>query len=314
MEKEQFYNMIEQYLDGSLSGEALEAFEQRLQTEPDFVEEVALHRKLQEELGNAQKRQLRSKLDALRKDFTQKEETKVVPIDSNQKWKIMVSVAASFLVLSLAFWYFVLRGPEKPKIVDDTPPVNNEDPTPQKEDQIKEIEDPTRLVEDKTDPEKKTDPVETPPPPENLLANFEPNPELEDLIAQNGTVGDFEFSIEKPEKNKAFVLTDNKIEIQFSGMLSTSAIENENNLEVAIYNNDPQNFKSKKRIAKFQIPLEKDTSEDDEGIAFIEKDVYYFDLQKTLTLDPGLYYYLIQQKGNSTTLFTGRFEAKHLDE
>ena len=56
MEKEQLYNIIEAYLDGTLSGEELTAFEQRLKSEPDLAEEVELHRKLQNELGNAQKK------------------------------------------------------------------------------------------------------------------------------------------------------------------------------------------------------------------------------------------------------------------
>ena len=312
MEKEQFYYMIEQYLDGTLSGEALKAFEQRLQTEPDLVEEVTFHRKLQEELGDAQKRQLRSKLDVLRNEFIQKEDSKIVAIDRKQNFRTLISVAAGILVLVFAIWFFFFKPPVEQEIAEDDPPTEKESIDPN-ESPIKEIEDPSNLAKDQSDPDKdpkEKDKIEDIVPNNNLLANFAPNPELEDLIAQNDSNEEFEFSAEKPETGEVFQLNNGKIDLEINGMLFTSELKDENNFEVTIYNNNPQNYTSKKSIATFPLNLEKDTSEEGDGLAFATKDRYFYSLKKSLSTKPGLYYFLITQKGKTDPLYTGKFEVK----
>ena len=125
MEKAQLYELIEQYLEGNLSGEELEQFELRLQTEPELKEEVELHRKLQNELGDTQKRLLRSRLDVLRKEFTDsEEETKVIPIQRKSNLRVIISIAAGILILVFTFWLFFFKTPEKQEIVkDDETPI-----------------------------------------------------------------------------------------------------------------------------------------------------------------------------------------------
>ena len=79
MSREDLYNIIEAFLAGDLDDDARTAFEQRISSESELAQEVELHRKLQAELGNAPKRNLRTKLDTLSKEFTLKEsEEKVV--------------------------------------------------------------------------------------------------------------------------------------------------------------------------------------------------------------------------------------------
>ena len=155
MEKEQLYNIIEAYLDGTLSGDELSAFEQRLKSEPDLADEVQLHRKLQNEFGDAQKRLLKSKLDTLREEFTQKDEevAKVIPINRRNNFRILMSIAAGILVLIFAIWFFFFKTPEKRELVDEDPPTEKEliDPN---ESPVKEIEDPSNLAEDQIDPDK----------------------------------------------------------------------------------------------------------------------------------------------------------------
>ena len=80
-----------------------------------------------------------------------------------------------------------------------------------------------------------------------------------------------------------------------------------------IYDNNPQNFTAKKSIGVFSLSIEKDTSEEDDGLAFAKKEAYFYSFQKSLKTAPGLYYYLILQKGQSTPLFTGRFEIKKIN-
>ena len=314
MEKEQLYNIIEAYLDGTLSGDELSAFEQRLKSEPDLADEVQLHRKLQNEFGDAQKRLLKSKLDTLREEFMQKDEevAKVVPINRRNNFRILMSIAAGILVLVFAIWFFFFKTPEKREIVDEEPPTEKEsidsDQAP-----VKEIEDPSNLAEDQTNPENpstENESIEEIAPEENLLARFESNPALENLIAQNGSNEDFEFSIEQPAEEEPFILKNGKIDLQINGMLFAVDLKDEKSLVVEIYNNNPQDYASKKSIASYSLIVEKDTSEDNDGLAFASKEAYFYSLQKMLTTAPGLYYYLVFQKGQSTPIFTGKFEVK----
>ena len=314
MDKEQLYNIIEEFLEGTLSGDELQAFEQRLQTEPDLAEEVELHRKIHGEIGDAQKRMLKSKLDTLREEFTQKEEneTKVVPINRGINLKMFISVAAGILVLVFAIWFFFFKTPEKREIVNEDTPIEKEQIDPN-ETPIKEIEDPSNLVENQNDPEKESnqkDNIEDITPEESLIANFDPNPELENLIAQNGNNDDIEFAAEKPDENDPFILKNSKIDLQINGMLFASEIKNEENFAVSIYDNNPQNYTSKKSINTFQLSIEKDDGEEEDGLAFASKNGYFYSLQKTISVKPGLYYYLIIQKGQTTPLYSGKFEVK----
>ena len=142
---------------------------------------------------------------------------------------------------------------------------------------------------------------------------FEENPELEDLMAQNGSNEYFELSIEKPSKGESFVLKGGKITLQINGMLFTNDLTDENSISVAIYDNNPQNYKSNKSLFSFSLPLEKDTADEEEKeFGFVPKfeDAYFVNLKETIEIKAGLYYYLILQKGETAAMYTGKFEVK----
>ena len=130
------------------------------------------------------------------------------------------------------------------------------------------------------------------------------------MIAQNGNNDDIEFAAEKPDENDPFILKNSKIDLQINGMLFASEIKNEENFAVSIYDNNPQNYTSKKSINTFQLSIEKDDGEEEDGLAFASKNGYFYSLQKTISVKPGLYYYLIIQKGQTTPLYSGKFEVK----
>jgi len=123
MSDKQPYTLIENYLNGKLSGDALSDFEQQLNTSPDFAQEVRLHRELYShfndevpdyQLGNKKKEELNK--------YAQSEEVKAfqaklqaakqnVESVSEQPAKIRslrwVYIAAASLLLLIAGYFLV---------------------------------------------------------------------------------------------------------------------------------------------------------------------------------------------------------------
>ena len=177
----------------------------------------------------------------------------------------------------------------------------------------KKSKTPSNLAEDQTDPEDPStekESIEEIAPEENLLARFKPNPELENLIAQNGSDEDFEFSIEQPAEGEPFLLKNGNIDLQINGMMFAADLKDEKGLVVEIYNNNRQDYTSQKSIASYSLTIEKDTSEDEDGLAFASKEAYFYSLQKSLATTPGLYYYVFLQQGQRKPIFTGKFEIR----
>ncbi len=65
MNKEELYDLIEQYLEGALPDTASQEVERRLATDADFRAEVELHRAMHRSLGDTGNLRLRTALDTL---------------------------------------------------------------------------------------------------------------------------------------------------------------------------------------------------------------------------------------------------------
>ena len=81
MKKDQAtYELIEQYLQGQLAGEALADFEKQLESDEELRAELAVQRELHDLLGDAEVNDLDAKLDVLSKEFAEAKELKFKPI------------------------------------------------------------------------------------------------------------------------------------------------------------------------------------------------------------------------------------------
>ena len=69
MSKEQLYETIEAYLEGKLTAEARRAFEKEMAADPQLKTEVALHQRMQQELGKSGKAKLREQLQQVAQEF-----------------------------------------------------------------------------------------------------------------------------------------------------------------------------------------------------------------------------------------------------
>ena len=101
--------LIEKYLEGSLSGEQLLEVENRINSDAAFSKEVEWQRKAMERLGDPSMRLFQQQLQAYRQEGKLEKqggrsENKVIPINRGRRW---MAIAASVVVLAVAgIWIF----------------------------------------------------------------------------------------------------------------------------------------------------------------------------------------------------------------
>ncbi len=101
------YDMIEQYLSGTLQGQALTEFEAKVKNNADLAAEVNLYRRIQFEmtqqsLNQKEEATLKATLHSVGKNYFDKAQTPVVPI-FERKW-LVASMAAAVAVLVFMLW------------------------------------------------------------------------------------------------------------------------------------------------------------------------------------------------------------------
>ncbi len=311
MSREELYHTIEQYLDKQLDAKSIAAFEDRLSKEPELRQEVELHRKMQEELGDPIKRNLRSKLDQLRIEHTLEEsDHKIVPLKPRVNWMKVVSIAAGVLLFGFLIWLLVIKEPVNNEIVEQ-PKEEEEQKVPPSKEIIKE--EPNPIVQDETPEPKENekpsikDPIKT--PVQDAMASLIPNPLFENLVSQNGIQKIFEFSLKDPKDWKIPVQADQSIAFHISGDLKTTNPEEETKVMVNVFNNKAIDSDIAQATTSFSLPVVKEVIDDndEEELAFAEKSTYYFNLDKNLKLTPGLYYYTLILEDNPRVLYCNKF-------
>lgn len=100
------YEIIQQYINGELSGEALLAFEKEMQVNPELVKEVALYKMIEGEMTlhlqqQVDQQNLSTTLKDLSHQYFKKKEAKVKSI--NHWWYAAASVAAAAAILFFIF-------------------------------------------------------------------------------------------------------------------------------------------------------------------------------------------------------------------
>lgn len=125
-------DLIDQYLDGVLSGEALQKFEEQMNIDQDFRKEVALQQKIVHTIKEKERNELRSTIqqlfqeeinnkslppigkldDQVKVDETDHDATKVVDIaPSPTPFRRYVAIAATIGLLIVAAIFFFTRQP-----------------------------------------------------------------------------------------------------------------------------------------------------------------------------------------------------------
>lgn len=322
------YERIEAYLAGSLTGTALDSFEKELNINPQLAKEVELHRKLQEELGDPIKRQLRGILEDIKKEERAGDTTtNIRQLRPKMRWQRRLAIAASFLLLAAAIGYFMLKNPvETPPIVDETPPPQQsidpiektpESPLP---DPVKETPNaPSNIANNDAPKDKPT--VEKPPQKEEqspikkpAFDPFQPNAELENLMAVAPN-SPFEFAIDFPEKNQVLTLrSDGKVQMGLLGTLFTSDFPKEEGFYLQLFDNQTNSLANEQPIFETRLSFEKEENPSELAYADEERGIYYVDFRERIEAKPGLYYWMIKLKNNDTIAEFGQLQIKELEK
>ncbi len=320
MSKEELYDHIERYLADAMDSSERSTFEARIAAEPTLASEVALHKRMQAELGDPVKRDLREKLEKLSIAYTadEKPEEGAKVVTMARSWKRVLSIAAAVLIGGLLIW-LLTQGPDKPQeiVQDPDPPKQEEEIQPQTPPIAPQEE---RIAQE--DPPKEQDPVtpnvkppqETPQAPDNnQLALLEPNPVFEASIGKGNLNPRFEFTVESPDPNATLTASTGNVDLAVNGMVETPFKAEEFSVSLLLFDNQAAAMTDATAIQQFAVSLEKETVEQD--IAFMDWNRFFFDLNTSVKLSPGLYYYSLinpklAQGSAERTLRVGSFIVK----
>lgn len=110
------YDRIERFLEGAMTPGELDAFRQKLNTDPELASSVTLHRELAETLAGERIHQFREtvkKVDAKWKPSKGKKWLKILKRPQN------LAIAASLLLLIGFFGWWALQSPPNPEIASE---------------------------------------------------------------------------------------------------------------------------------------------------------------------------------------------------
>lgn len=285
MSKEQLYEKIEAYLAQEMSPESREAFEAELAGSVELRRELALHRRLHEELAKAGKARLRRQLEQLATEF---------PVQSggnkgSHKGRWFLGLALAGGVAVLAWWWFSRQGEgqKAPAMV----PVEQIDSLSAQ---------PAPAARDTAAPP----PAEGKPEavPQQAVADaFAPDARLEALMAMSSTDKPFAISAEAG----AAPQPGGRYELVVSGLLRTAEMPAGARFLLRLYDNSPGSFPGGKAVEEGVLELRM-VEEDEEIYAFGKLQHFTFRYTLKKRLRPGLYYFLIFSGEEQAPLFAGK--------
>ena len=109
MNHEKDFILIEEYLDGTLEGEALRDFELRLKSDKELAEEVAIYREVNERFAAMpEKKNLQNQWKKVIEEAAEKENSaKVVSMSKGRNLQFYLVRIAAVLVLGFGFYFLI---------------------------------------------------------------------------------------------------------------------------------------------------------------------------------------------------------------
>ena len=286
MENGDLSELIESYLDNTLSEEQRREVEQRMANDESFRREVQLHRELQENFSDPARWRLRSTMMEVMQEpissegpaFTSK------PAVAHKIWKWFILLAAVFI--GIGFWYWLKPSADESlkDPIEALPSVEPSSPmTGEQADSV--VTETKETISSKQQPEQPLQIALADP------ANFIPNPSMEAFVnSAFRSHDDLSLAMSSPVNSAAF--TPNKkgeTLIRFAGVLEGFSESEQGVFVVAIFNN--------KDVVKPLVSLPLKLKKDNTGWAFDMKQRFKFPL--------GLYYFTIEHENE--IIYTNKF-------
>ncbi|MCB0560313.1 MAG: hypothetical protein H6573_11340 [Lewinellaceae bacterium] len=298
MNKEQLYDTIEAYLEGKLTAEARRAFEGEIAADPELKREVALHRRMQQELGKSGKAELRGQLRQIAQEFPLDRKRRATLLRLAPVW----GAVAAAIIAAVIWWAWPRVGPstlqQGPAIVSDTPPGEQTAVS----DSLVAVQ-PAPEKEEATPSPQPKQPSTAPPGADP----FRPNPKLEGLAAATG--GDANFLV-SATANAAPTSSEN-FRATVAGTLRAGSPADDARIQLQIYDNQPASYLKERPATSIALELQQLDDEEVQGFGRMKN--YTFKKAVDKELPPGLYYYVIKREGEDTPLFVGKVEIRKED-
>lgn len=261
---------IDNYLNGSLTGMDLQAFETQLAMDKALAAEVAFQRDLKEMLADTPENALRKNLEALNQQIetdTSKEQ------GNNWKWRVGL---LPFLFVG-AWWFSQATTSEVvPGTIFEEP--NDTFPTLVPNDVDSGILGPVASI-----------------PPSELLA-FEPNPILEALIEKNNENPAFQLTIDNWQTEYEIATLTDSLTLKLTSQVISDIPLLKADLQIHLFSSDPAQFKAFQPTASHPFDLQQ-----------VNPTTYQLTFQQNYLLPLGLYYLVIQDSTQTSPYFVEQF-------
>lgn len=293
MKKEQLYDLIERYIDNSLSDAERQEVERRIATDADFRAELELQRAMQQHLGDPSEVNLRLALDEVlstppANDSGPTDNTAAPRVLGRLLWAGLLALA---VVAGVILWRPWNTGSNHDTLPPQQQPIQSPDPK-------------TSPAPPAPAPAQDHNPQKEPIAMANP-ADFEPNSALEARIGNVRGDDGVELSLKITSSGEEFRSRKGQITLPVTGELRVDGAAPDQPIHLFIYSNRPNDYENKHAL--FDLPLSLDQT--GEGQFRIE-------VRQTLRLRPGLYYAVAGQLrtsdagGGYRTLWVGKFVVR----
>ncbi len=131
-------------------------------------------------------------------------------------------------------------------------------------------------------------------------ADFVPNPELETEISEKEKAPSYKVIMEEKSSPQSIQITNGVATLRLKGSLQPDTdLPEETAFVLRVYSNKKEDYSIERSI--LNIPI---------NLRAIKGDAFPFRLKANLRVSPGLYYYVIAEKGKEKALHVGRFEVQ----
>lgn len=312
---EYIYDKIDRYLNNELAGKELEQFEVEKNANENLAKEVEIHAQMKEFLADTQENNLRRNLESLSNRFEEEKEKTPIRIIRNNPLKLFLQIAASILIAGMLWWFysqsFNTTNDGNPIIVEtphDSPPAESQnDPLKNPMEENKEtpiVNKENSQKDDDKNKESNPDSGKVKPPRKDktkyIATDFEVIPSLDFLIGNNLRSDDIAFVIKNKIGNVSLSSLKDVVEFRFSGEIKSSENLSSNTFKVHLFSNKKSDFEDFLPINSSKLVIKKLDGN------------YVFYFQKNVNLQPGLYYYVVEDEKEKIH-FVEKFEVNFLN-